>query len=86
MIALLFVLAACASTPEVIPDLPMRTLELAPDKPAFVYFYPVCSKTFLGKCTKYDMHEDVYDLTDQNIRNKLIDTGFVATVREKIQP
>ena len=46
------------------------------EKPSFFYQYTVCEgRFFFNKDCK--MHRDEYDITDQNIRKKLKDMGFV---------
>ena len=75
----------CAST-EIVPILANRTLRISPDKPGFEYHYNVCTRWFLGACTKTILQVDYYDLTDPVVRKQLIDMGFVLKVREKIQP
>lgn len=75
----------CASIPDVIvPDLAHRTLRISREFPGFEYHYEVCLKKFLGICTKKMMQVDIYDLRDEAMRNKLVDMGFVAKVREPL--
>lgn len=81
----IILISSCASSAlRFIPALENRTLRISKDKPGFEYQYEACIKEFLGVCVKKEMKKDVYDLTDPTIRQKLIDMGFVAKVREKL--
>ena len=81
---LIFLVGACASIPDVIiPDLPQRTLLVDPDAVGLKYPYKICTKKFLGKCTKYEMHIDRYDFNDAQLRRKLIDMNFTCTVEPR---
>lgn len=60
------------------PELVNRTLRFSRDRPALEYQYRVCVKHFLGICSRTEMHQETYDLTDEKIRKQLIDMGFVA--------
>jgi hypothetical protein len=60
-----------------------RTLRISPEVPGFEYQYEICLKKILGICTKRGMKREFYDLRDENLKQKLIDMGFVAKVREK---
>ncbi len=76
---------ACASfQPVSPPQLANRTLRLSSEKPGFEYQYEVCLKSFLGICTSKIFRKDFYDLNDPLVRQKLIDMGFVARVREQV--
>lgn len=75
---------SCAhSQLRLIPSLENRTLDLDPDAPGFIYKYEECAKRFLGLCTKNEQRVEKYDLTDPTTRQRLIDMGFVAKVRER---
>lgn len=75
---------SCASLLQAsLPALENRTLRLSADIPGFEYQYEICAKRFLGICTKHQMTKETYDLTDPEIRKKLINMGFIARVREK---
>jgi hypothetical protein len=78
--------SACASFagPSLV-TLELRTLRLSRDFAGFEYRYEVCRKTFLGACVKKEWVVDKYDLTDPKVRAQLVDMGFVARVREKVQ-
>lgn len=81
----IFLIAACASMPDVIiPDLPLRTLKIDPDNAGLKYQYVICLKKFLGRCTKSEIHIDRYDLTDPAMRRKLIDMGFTVTIEPRL--
>lgn len=55
------------------------------DKPALYYRYDECVKYFLGICTKHERREDTLDLTDPDIRQKIIDMGMTATSERRWQ-
>jgi len=52
----------------------------------FEYQWEECVKKLLGICTKKQMKVEYYDLNNQETRQKLIDMGFVAKVRDKVGP
>ena len=85
VIAITLAIAGCASA-VIIPDLPNRTLRISDKVTGFEYQYEVCAKKVLGICTKHEMHTDYYDLGDLAVKQRLIDMGFVAKVRDKILP
>jgi hypothetical protein len=66
-----------------VPALEQRTLRISPNSASLEYQYEVCIKHKVI-CWKKGMKKDVYDLNDPLIREKLINMGFVARVREKI--
>jgi hypothetical protein len=66
------------------PQLENRTLRISIDVPGFEYQWEVCSERFLGICTKHKMVKETYDLTDLEVRKKLMLMGFVLRVREKL--
>lgn len=84
---LLLILVGCA-TAEIVqpPILANRTLRISPTIPGLEYQYEVCTKYFLGICTKSQMQVDYYDLTDPVVKAQLINMGFVAKVRDKVTP
>jgi hypothetical protein len=66
--------------------LELRELRLSPDIAGFEYQYQVCSKSFLGICTKKERKKDLYDLTKPEVRKQLIDMGFLARVMVQGKP
>lgn len=68
------------------PTLEKRTLWFHPDKPAMFYNYKKCVKSGIFGCRKEEIITEYYDLTDPVVRKQLIDVGFVAKVREVVQP
>jgi hypothetical protein len=75
---------SCASSSIALPPvLENRSLRISPDIPGFEYQYEECIAHFLGFCTKTEMKKDVYDLTDIEVRKKLIAMGFILKVRDK---
>lgn len=78
--------SSCATSQRDLPPaLENRTLRLSPDVPGFEYDYEVCTKKFLGICTKREMKRERYDITNIAIRQQLIDKGFVLRVREVVK-
>lgn len=65
------------------PRLELRKLEISPDSASLYYQYSVCTRSFLGRCTRTEMKKDTYDLADRGVREKLRAAGFVVSVREK---
>lgn len=62
----------------------LRQLRISQDEPGQLeYSYECCKKTLLGVCVSKELCTDTYDLTDYDIREKLIDMDFVCKVREK---
>lgn len=51
-------------------------LRICTDQAAACRAYEVCAKKFLGVCTKKEWVEDRFDLSDEKIRNDLINLGF----------
>lgn len=78
---LVWTFVSCATVSA--PQLENRTLRLSPDISGFEYQYEVCDQRILGICVKHKMVKDIYDLSNLEIRKKLIDMGFVLKVREK---
>lgn len=80
--------SGCASLPlPSPPTLENRSLRISKDFAGFEYQYEVCVKHGLfGNCRESKWVKDTYDLTDPAMRQRLIDMGFVAKVREKITP
>lgn len=77
--------SSCASSRlHSIPELENRTLRIAKDFAGFEYQFETCLSEFVGICLKKEMKKDVYDLNDPAVRQKLIDMGFVARVKEKL--
>lgn len=66
-----------------VPALEQRTLRISKDFAGLEYRYEVCVKHAVI-CWKKEWRLDKYDLTDSVMREKLINMGFVARVREKI--
>lgn len=69
-----------------LPPLQDRTLRLSDKVAGFEYQWEECVKKFLGVCTKKEMKVEYYDLADPQMKQKLIDMGFVAKVKEKVGP
>lgn len=85
MLFLTTLLLSCASLGIAsLPALENRTLRISSEIAGFEYQYEACDHTVLGFCTRHKMVKETYDLTDPQIRVKLINMGFVARVREKI--
>jgi hypothetical protein len=63
-----------------------RTLRISEKVPGFEYQWEECVKKFLGMCTKKEMKLELFDLRTPEIRQKLIQMGFVARVKEKVGP
>lgn len=75
--------AGCASSEILsLPQLEHRTLRISPDFAGFEYQYEVCVSKFIW-CTKWEWRKDKYDLNDKAVREKLINMGFVARVRDQ---
>ena len=66
------------------PELRDRSLRLSRHAPTLEYQYAECVMRVLGLCTKTEMKLETWDLTDQRVRDQLIDSGFVMRVR--VQP
>jgi len=71
-------LISCATA--LVPKLELRTLRLSKDFPGFEYRYCVKKKLFRSKCKTWKI--DKYDLTDVKVRERLINMGFIAKVRQ----
>lgn len=88
--AMLFLTISSSSCATLQQDLPpkleLRTLRLSTKVPGFEYQYEVCTKYFLGVCTRHNIQVDYYDLSDPKVRDQLINMGFVAMVRQKPTP
>ncbi len=65
------------------PKLELRTLRLSRKGPYLEYQYKICVRRKLGICLKHGMKVEKYDLTKQEVRNQIVDTGFVMRVREQ---
>jgi hypothetical protein len=75
---------ACATSELTrVPALEFRTLRISRDIVGFEYQWEECTAHFIW-CTKKEMQKEYYDLTKKDVREKLINMGFVAKVREKI--
>ena len=75
-------LLSCASLAKpLIPRLEQRTLRISKKIPGMEYKYCVKYKFLSSKCKEWKI--DYYDLTDEKIKNKLINMGFVLKVRSK---
>lgn len=70
--------SGCSALP-LVPALQDRTLRISPDISGFEYQYDDCVKKFLGICTKIETVKELYDLSDEAVRHKLIDMGFIVT-------
>lgn len=78
---------SCASQPlHLPPTLEQRTLRISEKVPGFEYQWRECTKSFLGICRNWEMKVEYYDLTVPAVRDKLINMGFVARVRDKVLP
>ena len=64
-----------------IPRLEQRTLRISRKIPGMEYKYCVKYKFLSSKCKEWKI--DYYDLTDEKIKDKLINMGFVLKVRSK---
>ena len=85
MLFLIVFLLGCASLGKASPPaLELRTLRISPSIAGFEYQYLVCVKQFMF-CWDYEMKREYYDLNNLEVRKKLIDMGFVGTVREKVE-
>lgn len=65
------------------PPLKLRTLRLSNSLPGLEYRYEICVKKVIGICFKHAWTTDFYDLTKPEVRQQLIDMGFVARVNEE---
>jgi hypothetical protein len=86
MLVLITFSSSCATSQAALqppPRLELRVLRFSKDAPELLYQYPICVKKFLGVCTREEMKVERFDLTDPAVRSMLVDTGFVARVREK---
>lgn len=80
-------LSGCSGFPMPDPplELSLRTLRIDPDSAGFEYEYQVCDKkNIFGGCKEAHWERDFFDLTDPVTRQKLINMGFVAKVRDKV--
>ena len=79
----LLLLSGCASADiKPPPTLELRTLEVSREVPGFEYSTRECKKTGLfGNCREAVMRVEYYDLRDVEMREKLINMGFVGKVR-----
>jgi hypothetical protein len=76
--------SSCASLgPPSPPALENRTLRLSLEVPGFEYQFEECVKKVVGICVKKQMKKETFDLRDPLVRQRLIDMGFVARVRER---
>jgi hypothetical protein len=69
-----------------LPALENRTLRISPDIAGFEYQYEdetKCIKKILWVCIEHPMAKEYFDLTNLEMRKKLINMGFVARVREQ---
>lgn len=86
----LFLSVGCASVVadgDVVPALENRTLALSKTVPGFEYSWRECvKKNLFGRCTKLERRTEFYDLSVPEIREKLINMGFIGKVREKVLP
>ena len=80
-IASLLITISCASK-NLIRPLRDRTLMISKDG-AKLYWQSCIKKTMFKKRCK-EWHRDEYDLTKKEVREKLIDMGFVVRVRERL--
>lgn len=64
-----------------------RVLWFHPDKPALFYNHVVCTKKgIFGQCKATEVVPEYFDLTDPAVRQKIIDTGFIALVPKNSLP
>jgi hypothetical protein len=69
------------------PSLDSRTLRISRKVPGFEYQWFECKKPGLFReCREYEKKVEYFDLRDEVTREKLINMGFVARVREKVLP
>lgn len=78
MLLLIMLNEGCASSQIPSPPPLQETvfLRLCPDSAGACRSYEVCKKKVLGICTKKEWIEEKFDLTDEKIRNDLINMGF----------
>lgn len=74
------IMFGCASA-TVVPRLENRTLFISKDFAGFWYKYCVKKKFFSRKCKEWKI--DKYDMSNKDVRMKLINMGFVARVLVK---
>lgn len=75
---------SCASFAILGPlPLNLRQLRVSDEPSKLEYSYQCCVKEFAGICLSKDLCTDYYDLSDFEVRQKLIDMDFVCHVREK---
>lgn len=82
----LVVASGCASISSSPPELSLRTLRISEKVPGFEYQYEVCTKMFLGICRKSEMRVEYFDLTNTEVRLRLLNMGFVGRVRDRVLP
>jgi hypothetical protein len=69
------------------PKLENRELDISPEVPGFEYWWRECTKTgIFGGCRKWEMRVEYYDLTKPDVRQKLIDMGFVGRSKKPSLP
>jgi hypothetical protein len=73
-------LLALSATP---PAPNNRKWRFALDRPALVYDYHVCVKKVLWNCTRTELKQESWDLTDPAVRQRVVDMDMVALVRER---
>ncbi len=79
--------SSCASLGwDLPPALDHRTLRLSKTDPRLEYQFRVCTKKFLGMCTATEMKVEHWDLRDPQVREMLINKGFVMKKREDVSP
>ena len=91
VLALGLLIAACSSLAdsdhEKPPALENRTLRISASIAGFEYQWKECVKHGLfGNCKQWEMKTEIYDLADTKTREKLINMGFVARVKDKVLP
>lgn len=77
-------LSACATAKTLIPKLSYRTLRISKKVPGFEYRYCTKRTFWRNKCKDGKWKIDYYDITKPEVREKLINMGFVLKVRKKL--
>jgi len=86
MLFLITLSLSCATLADRLwPQLKDRTLRISRDGPVLFYQDYVCVKKIAGICFRRELKKETYDLNDKNIRDMLINMGFVVRVREDIE-
>jgi len=75
-----FVFLGCSSVATV-PKLELRTLRISKKVIGFEYRYCVKHKFLSSKCKRYNT--EYYDISKKEVRDKLLNMGFVLKIRIK---